>query len=507
MKYVLQRGFKRVATVVLTTATGAIFLTGCASERLDLAPPSPSQPWTPVSPSGSYRSQDFTLPATPDAAVLTPPVTVDSQHNYPLSELIDLAQQKNPDTRIAWEQARQAALAVGMVEATFLPMLSASVVAGYQKLRTPLPHSIGNYSDIDSTNSAVVPALGLQWLLFDFGQRSALADGARNMSWAANVAFNGVHQKIIQDVTHTYHLYGVALSRSKINAEMLTNSQSILDAAQDKRRHGVATVIDVAQAQQLVAQAKLNTVLAQGMEDDSRQALLRAIGLSPLSDIRVAYNQAEPLPETVMPPTEKLIRQALSQRPDVLASYATAQAARSAVKATEADFLPKVYLAGAVASGHGRFETEGLPAATPQTSSSNILVGVSVPLYDGGIRLARVQEATSRLNVANENLQKIQDDAYREIVVASNTLRSALEANRAAIHLVKTASVTFDAALDAYRNGVGTLTVANEAANGLLTAQQMGVDARAAALIAAANLAFVMGKMNQPDWQGNQSYQ
>lgn len=499
MKYLLQSRFKRMASAALTTAAGAFLLTGCATERLDLAPPSSSQPWTPTPSSGAYRSHDFTLPVDPDAAALTPPSVVDSHHDYSLSELINLAQEKNPDTRIAWEQARQAALAVGMVEATFLPMLSASVVAGYQKLRTPLPRSIGNYSDIDNTNSAVVPALGLQWLLFDFGQRSALAEGTKNVSWAANVAFNGIHQKIIQDVTLNYHLYGAALSRTKINAEMLENSRAILDAAQDKRRHGIATVIEVAQAEQLVAQAQLNTVLAEGREDDSRQALLRAVGLSPLSDIRVAYNESGALPETVARPTEDLIRQALAQRPDVLASYATAQAARSAVKATEADFLPKVYLAGAVASGHGRFETDGLPTATPHTSSSNILVGVSVPLYDGGIRLARVQEAASRLNVANENLQKIQDDAYREIVVASNTLRSALESNRAAVHLVKTAGVTFDAALDAYRHGVGTITVANEAANGLLTARQMGVDARAAAFVAAANLAFVMGKINSPD--------
>ena len=499
MKDLLRRGLKRMAIAVSTTAAGALLLTGCATERLDLAPPSPSQPWTPGPPSESYRNHDFTLPADPAAAALTPQVAIDPQMAYPLPALINLAQQKNPDTRIAWEQARQAALAVGMVEATFLPMLSASVIAGYQKLRTPLPHSIGNYSDIDSTNSAVVPALGLQWLLFDFGQRSALAEGAQHLSWAANVAFNGIHQKIIHDVTHTYHLYGAALSRSKINVEMLKNSQMILDAAQDKRRNGVATVIEVAQAQQLVAQAQLNVVLAQGMEDDSRQALLRAVGLSPLSDIKVAYNEATPLPETVPRPTEAMIKQALSQRPDVLASYATAQAARSAVKATEADFLPKVYLAGALASGHARFETDGLPAATPQTSSSNILLGVRVPLYDGGIRLARVQEAESRLNVANEGLQKIQDDAYREIVIASNTLRSALESNRAALHLVKTASVTFDAAVEAYRNGVGTVTVANEAANGLLTAEQLQIDARASVFIAAANLAFVMGKMNQPN--------
>ena len=115
----------------------------------------------------------------------------------------------------------------------------------------------------------------------------------------------------------------------------------------------------------------------------------------------------------------------------------------------------------------------GLPGISPQTSSSSILVGVSVPLYDGGIRAARVKEAESRAAVAAEGFKKTQELAVREIVVAADTLRSALEANQAALTLVKTSFITYDAALESYRNGVGTITVANEAANGLLNAQQM----------------------------------
>ncbi|VEI72720.1 Uncharacterised protein [Serratia fonticola] len=110
-----------------------------------------------------------------------------------------------------------------------------------------------------------------------------------------------------------------------------------------------------------------------------------------------------------------------------------------------------------------------------------------------------MKEAESRAAVANETFQKTQEAAVREIIVAADTLQSALEANQAALNLVKTAFITYDAALESYRNGVGTITVANEAANGLLYAQQMSTDAHAAALIAAANLAFVMGKMTHVD--------
>lgn len=485
---------------VICTVMGVWMLTSCATDRLDLAPSSPASPWVPNASSATNIGGGFSLPANPLAAELPPPPSMNAEHIYQLPELIDIAQTQNQDTRIAWQQARQAALAVGMIESTFLPMISASVIGGYRSTRTPLPHKVGNQHDLDTTARAVVPALALQWLIFDFGQRSALQEAAKHTSYAANITFNGMHQKLIYDVTRTYFQYGAAVSRSKIAQDTLHNSQMILDAAQARRNRGIATAVDVAQAQQLVAQAQLNHVVSQGTERASWQALLTAMGISPSSQFKVGLTKDNTLPEMASSPTQAMIKLALSQRPDVLASYAAVQAARSGIKAVEADFLPKMYLAGVVAGGNGRFDVQGLPSMGPQTSSSSsILLGVSVPLYDGGIRAARVKEAESRAAVASEGFKKTQELAVHEIIVAADTLRSALESNKAALNLVKTASITYDAALESYRNGIGTITVASEAATGLLNAQQTSTDAHAAALIAASNLAFVMGEMTQAD--------
>ncbi|WP_145492063.1 TolC family protein [Yersinia rohdei] len=471
-----------------------MLLAGCATESLDLAPASYSEPWT-ADAGASTGSRNFSVPANPAVAELPQAPVIKSEHLYSLPELIDIAQNQNPDTRIAWQQARQAALAVGMGEAIFLPIISASVIGGYQSTSTPLPYAIGSERDLKTSGSEVVPALALQWLIFDFGQRSALLEAAKHTSYAANVTFNGMHQKLIYDVTRTYFQYGAAQTQRQIAEQTLKNSLKIQDAAEERRKNGIATTVEVALAQQQVAQSELRRVMTKGTERDAYQALLGAMGVSPTLTIQVGYAEDRALPDVASPPTEKMIRLALSQRPDVLASYAAVKAATAGVKAVEADFLPKVYLAGAVAGGDGHFDIQGLPGISPQTSSSNILLGVSVPLYDGGIRAARVKEAESRAAAAAEGFKKTQELAVREIVVAADTLRSALESNQAALNLVKTSFIAYDGALESYRNGVGTITVANEAANGLLNAQQMSTDAHAASLVAAANLAFVMGKM------------
>ncbi|MFW5387698.1 TolC family protein [Yersinia sp. 2542 StPb PI] len=482
--------------LICTAAGLCILITGCATERLDLAPASYSEPWVADANTGSAAGAgSFSVPANPLVAELPQPPAIKSGHLYSLPELIDIAQTQNPDTRIAWQQARQAALAVGMGEAVFLPIISASVIGGYQSTSTPLPYAIGSHKDVNTSGSAVVPALALQWLIFDFGQRSALLDAAKQTSYAANVSFNGMHQKLIYDVTRTYFQYGAAQTQRQIAEQTLKNSLKIQDAAEQRQKNGIATTVEVALARQQVAQSELRRVMTKGTERDAYQALLGAMGVSPSLDINIAYAEDRALPDVASTPTENMIRLALSQRPDVLASYAAVEAAKAGIKATEADFLPKVYLAGAVAGGDGRFDIQGLPGISQQTSSSSILVGVSVPLYDGGIRAARVKEAESRAAVAAEGFKKTQELAVREIVVAADTLHSALESNQAALNLVKTSFITYDAALESYRNGVGTITVANEAANGLLNAQQMSTDAHAASLVAAANLAFVMGKM------------
>jgi hypothetical protein len=61
----------------------------------------------------------------------------------------------------------------------------------------------------------VIPAIGLQWLLFDFGQRSALVKAAQENTYAINASFNGTHQKIIFNVTRAYYMGGAALIRTR----------------------------------------------------------------------------------------------------------------------------------------------------------------------------------------------------------------------------------------------------------------------------------------------------
>ena len=76
---------------------------------------------------------------TNTAVQLPSAADIDPNHVYSLVELIDIAQSRNPATRVAWEQARQAAINVGIARAAYLPALTASVLAGYQHVVCSVP--------------------------------------------------------------------------------------------------------------------------------------------------------------------------------------------------------------------------------------------------------------------------------------------------------------------------------------------------------------------------------
>ena len=119
--------------------------------------------------------------------------------------------------------------------------------------------------------------------------------------------------------------------------------------------------------------------------------------------------------------------------------------------------------------------------------------------FDAGLRSAQLAKAQSQASAAEQSFKKTQMDAVTEIVAASNALRTALESFHAASNLVRTAAITHDAAVAAYQNGVGTVTTATDADTGLLNARLAQADTHAASLIAAANLAFVMGALTSSE--------
>src|SRR4029453_5209197 len=111
-----------------------------------------------------------------------PVVSVDPQKTYELPELIDLAQRNNPETRVAWERARQAAIAIGLAEGPSYPAPAGAATGAVAHVPAPIPTTVVPGGVFTADTHFVIPVLSLEWLLLDFGRRKAAVDAARALA-------------------------------------------------------------------------------------------------------------------------------------------------------------------------------------------------------------------------------------------------------------------------------------------------------------------------------------
>ena len=489
-------------------------LGSCATSSLDMAPTRPDKPWTPptqangeIVPGAKPQpapSSSYVLPSNAELADPPPPLLVRQDKSYALPELIDIAETNNPVTRTAWNAARNVALAEGIAESTYLPRLSASVITGYQTSNgqnTALGFNLGSAGENAHGTIAVI---SLEWLLFDFGERNALIEAAKQASVISNIAFTAAHQQVIYDVSVAFYQNAAARERLQTAQQSLRNAQRVQAAAEDRYKHGIGTVVETAQARQSTAQAQLILVQSSGASTDAYLKLISAMGISPLTQIKIASVGGRRLSAPMYDSVEHIIREALARRPDVLSAFAAQKASEANIKAAEAEFLPKFFLTGNGAYNNGSLDVTAIPAVGQQLPTVNltnnqlnatVLAGVTVPLYDGGTRLAALKQAQATADNANLALLRTRDEAVRQIVLADNALHTSLAAYSASVQLAAAAQTTFDAALAAYRNGVGSITDATLAETQLLQAENARSDAYSTALSAAATLALAAGAL------------
>ncbi|MGB0135110.1 TolC family protein, partial [Dokdonella sp.] len=361
-------------------ALTCIFMAGCATSALDMAPARPDRPWMPHTddngaivsstlPPATTDSDTYVLPANREVADIPGEELPQRENPYSLAELIDIAQLNNPETRVAWNDARRAALAAGIVRSTYLPQLAATALGGYFHSQNEFLRDGGG---ADLSGSGTVSSVSLQWLLFDFGERAALLDAAKQASIVSNIAFTATHQKIVYDVSVAFYAYQAARAHVQTAATSLANARKIQEAAEQSHDRGVATIIEVSQARQASAQAKLATVISRGKTEDAYQDLMAAVGASPLTRIQVVDVGNRKLPAPTSESLEQVIKDALSRRPDVLAAYSSLQAENARVRGAKAAFRPKVFLYASEGYYHNNLGVSPTPIFGQGLPSVNI---------------------------------------------------------------------------------------------------------------------------------------
>ncbi len=490
---------------------------GCTQQATHMTSPDPS---TPVETARTETgASDFSLPADPSpsedpAPALVRrqqptewPIDIDPERSYTLAELIDIAQRTKPATRAAWLRAREAALSVDVVESTYLPQLSANVLAGGARMsqfESDIPELGIGSGTLTATGYQVVPSLAVEWLLFDFGRRDAAMEIAEQTAIASNIAFHGTHQRVIFEVSQAYFQFSAARAETHIDQERLEDARTLLRVAEGRLEEGLAINVEVAQARQIEARAQFDLTVAERREERTRSALMHAMGLSSMTPIRVADLTDRQLPAEVPIPLDELIEVSLTRRPDIRTALARVRATRSEVDLVAAESRPRIAAVAEVGRVMGRFNLSDSRfggQASMNRPYDEAVAGIlfTMPLFDGGRRRTREAQARLQAEAAEEDLLEIRNVAAQEIVDAYSLLHSSLAAYTASGPLLDAGQETYETALGLYENGLTTLAEVSQSKIALNDARLLREQAFADTFAAATALAFATGQLTNRD--------
>ena len=241
---------------------------------------------------------------------------------------------------------------------------------------------------------------------------------------------------IIQDTETAYYNLAFAREQLAVRNFSLALAQKLLDEAKTRRDTGVATDLDVLQAEVGVANARRGVILAEQSVKDRQDALLALIGQfeldAPLGTVRFKESDG------VLPVFASSFQMAKQNQPDFLSSQASIEQFKLDLKIAKDAAKPDLSV-GAALGLNGRNGSGGdafSDALEPQSHSWQVDFAFNYP-WGRKSDKARERQSLSALSREQTRLRQIEQNI--EVQVRS-AVRS-VEANTESVKIAAQASV------------------------------------------------------------------
>lgn len=445
------------------------------------APSVSDHPWD-----SSSAKQQLTPPP-----LLRPPPALDPAKIYTLAELVNIAEHNNPDTRVAWENAKAKAADLGIAKSTLYPTLAAVVLAN--TLQADL--FFGN-SFQRQTIESITPVLTVDYTIFDFGERSERISASTSNLLAANFQFNDTHRKVIFQVMQTYYKFLDTQGKEDAARADLKDAQAVQQAAEARLQSGLTTLPDVLQTRSAAAQADYDLQAAIGATEIAHGDLAVSLGIPPTTQFQVEGLQNLKLPNGIADGVEASIDKALSQRPDLVQRIAELRAAAADVNAAHKAYLPTLHIGGNVGAARSYGVQINLPPVYSPTESTWVgALTLHWTLFDGLARENRLTRARADQKQATAAVESIRNEIENQVWSAYSTARTALRQQKAAAALLAAATESYNAAVESYHYGLRSQIDVVNAQRTLADARAADVSARTQLLTGLATLAYQTGDL------------
>ena len=312
-----------------------------------------------------------------------------------ITNLVRTALRQSNNLEAATERVLEARAQLGVVRSQLAPQLTAS--GGYAATRTS---SVGSFNFIPPGSNLAVSytqaGINLAWEIDVWGRLRRLTESARAQYLSQEEARHAVVASLIADVITSY----LTLRELDLELEIARKTRDLgengLKLTNLRKARGVATGLDVRQAEQLLYTATSQIAATQRAIAETENQLNVLLGQNP-GDIP----RGKPLVELGGPDKVPagLPSDLLERRPDVRQSEQNLVAANAQIGAARALFFPQLSLTGLLG-----VQSRGLSELfTGPARNQNIGPGAVLPIFNAGQlrNNLRLTEAQQREAVAN----------------------------------------------------------------------------------------------------------
>jgi outer membrane protein len=473
----------------MATTSGAVAIValvvgiGSAHAHAQSAPPSPNKVWH----SKAEQGLDRELRSHPEAKY-----DIDPNRKYTLAELIDLAQRHNPETRVAWEEAKARAASVGIARGALFPTVAAIALASTSRQAV----LFGEFFQ-RQTIGLFEPTVHVEYLVFDFGGRSGAIDLAKANLLVANLAFNDTHRQIIFQVASAYYRLLNAKGQREAAEVSLKNAQTVEEDAQSRLNNGLATKPDVLEATAARTQSDFDLQATIGAEDIAHGDLATVMGLPPATAFQVQGINELATPSAMADSVDQEIDRAFAERPELMQQVARVRAANAAIKQARSTYFPVLSFSGDGGLARAYGQQAQFPGSYAQGEFWNVGLQLKWTLFDGTRREHEIAQAAAEKRSAQADVSALRDQIGNQVWAAYSNMKTALRQQQAAAALLTASDQSYQAARDSYGYGVRNLLDVVSAQRTLAQARSEDIFVRTQLLLQVANLAFQTGDLIQ----------
>lgn len=318
-----------------------------------------------------------------------------------LQKLIRTALQQNYDTRIAAARVLEAQAQVGLARANQLPTVNVSGTG--EGLHNP---AIGPIPPYTFTSGRV--GLNAAWDLDFWGKYRRATEAARAQLLATDWARQEVNATLVANVASAYFQLRELDLELEISRKALDSRNESLTLTKTLEEHGINSILDVRQAEQLVYTATgeiadLNRRIAQ-----QENYLSILLGNNPGSIAR-GTNLVDQQHAPVVP--AGLPSQLLERRPDIRQAEQTLVAANARIGVARAAYFPDIAL-----TGQPGFLSNSLTSLFSAGANTWTFAGtITQPIFEGGALKSNMRLAEAQRDEALLIYQQTIQGAFRDV--------------------------------------------------------------------------------------------